>query len=282
MTSAEIADALRLEEIEFVKSAEDANLATQARIKAMEMDMAKRGLHSSGARYKLDLEIRFEKTERLIDHAVAKRKQIGQRFPELLTPAHLDQLKKRLNDCVHATTQAQYDRMKRDPSGIATTAFVGALNTTAEQTADRLRAKITSEIDILRLEARLGLNEGDKLMTFNISNSTVTNLNLGTVLGDLSASVQLLNNHGQNEFARQIQDLTEALASANIPDDQRREFLEHLAVVSSEVSLPPERRKIAPLRASITALRDGLANAAQLAALWPPIEHLLKSFGVLS
>lgn len=119
-------------------------------------------------------------------------------------------------------------------------------------------------------------------MTFNISNSTIANLNLGTVMGDLTASVQVLNQQGQNDLAREIQALTEALASADIGNDQRRDLLEHLSVVSKEVALPPDQRKLAPLRLSINALQQGLTIAGQLVALWQPIEHILKVTGVLS
>ena len=74
MTSAGIADALQLEEIEFLKFANEANAETDTKIQGMERNMAARGLYASGERYKLDLEIRFAKIESIVERAIAKRK----------------------------------------------------------------------------------------------------------------------------------------------------------------------------------------------------------------
>ena len=42
--------------------------------------------------------------------------------------------------------------------------------------------------------------EGTVINTFNISNSTLTNLNLGTVVGDLDGSIQQLNDAGRKNW----------------------------------------------------------------------------------
>jgi hypothetical protein len=120
-------------------------------------------------------------------------------------------------------------------------------------------------------------------MTFNISNNTIASLNLGTVVGDLTASVQVLNNHGQAELAKTIQALVEAIAaSTELQQEQRKELLEHLSRVSNEIALPPEKRKMGPLRSSIAFLREGLSVVGQLANLWAPAEQILRTLGVLT
>lgn len=277
----DIADALRLEEIEFIEAGRDAATANEATIKAMIADAARKGVAASGGRYKTELEIRFGGAGGLIEKAIAKRAQLGRKFPELLTPARLSELQQRLNRSLSAIVQSQHDRMARDRAGFMPAALE-ALNRAAEQMAARLSDTITHAIEKLTLEARLGVNEGQRAMTFNISNSTIANLNLGNVVGNLAASVNVLNEHGQTDLAREIKALTEALAnSRDIPDDQRSDLLEHLSFVSREVALPPEQRNPAPLRSSIQTLQKGLTIAGQLAALWQPIEHVLKATGVL-
>ncbi len=78
------------------------------------------------------------------------------------------------------------------------------------------------------------------MTTFNISNSTIANLNLGNVVGDLNSSIQNLNTEGCNELAKEIRNMTEAIASSkDLKDDARRELLEHLAVVSAEAAIVP-------------------------------------------
>src|SRR5438105_792243 len=62
----------------------------------------------------------------------------------------------------------------------------------------------------------------------------------------------------------------------------RRELLEHLSLVSTEIALPPEKRKMGPLKSSIAFLREGIADVAKLAAIWPEAEKILKALGILS
>jgi hypothetical protein len=138
------------------------------------------------------------------------------------------------------------------------------------------------ELEILRLESRIGINEESKSVTLNISNSMIAGLNLGTVVGDLNASVQILAGHGEKNLADAIKALAEALAaSAELQADRRKDLLEHLSAVSADLAQPPEKRRMAPLRSSINAMKEGLALATQLAALWTPVEHVLKATGVI-
>src|ERR1039457_4178773 len=58
--------------------------------------------------------------------------------------------------------------------------------------------------------------------TFNISNSTIANLNLGTVVGDLNSSIQQLNVEGRKELAEEFRKMTEALGSSQELNDDAR------------------------------------------------------------
>jgi hypothetical protein len=129
--------------------------------------------------------------------------------------------------------------------------------------ADSLKANINQTLEALRLEANLGMHaEGkeEKNVTLNISHSTIAGLNLGTVIGDLTASVQTLDGSGQKELAERIKVLAEAIAnSATVQEALRKEMLEHLSFVSSEASLPSGQRKLGPVISSVAFLRDGLS-----------------------
>ena len=93
--------------------------------------------------------------------------------------------------------------------------------------------------------------------TINISQSSVATLNLGTVVGELNSSIQTLTNAGQDDLAKSIRQLTEAItASPHFEESLRKDLLEHLALVSAEAALPAEKRKRGPLRSSI-----GVKNA---------------------
>jgi hypothetical protein len=103
-------------------------------------------------------------------------------------------------------------------------------------------------LDIVRLRKRtmaksLPPHLGEKTI-FNISNSTIANLNLGTVLGDLNASVQNLQTHGSQQIPDTIGKLTTVInESIQIRDADRKDLLENLALVSKEVSSQPDQRR---------------------------------------
>jgi hypothetical protein len=286
-TGGEVNDALALEDIEFNKAVRDAATEAQAEINALEREMtAKRALFS-GPRYVREMEIHFTKlADGTIEKAIAKRRQLGRNFPELLTPPHLNRLRDKLHRHVDAVLQGQRTRLEIGGGrllGAALPGFSASINRQAEQKTYALKARVAQEIEILRLEARTGMHAEEKPVTFNISNSTIASLNLGTVVGDLMASVQILSTHDQKGIADAIQALAEAIAaSAQLQGANQKELLEHLSLLSTEVALPPEKRRMGPLKSSIAFLREGLADVAQLAALWQSTEQILKSMGVLS
>ena len=118
--------------------------------------------------------------------------------------------------------------------------------------------------------------------TINISNNTIATLNLGSIVGELNSSIQTLTNAGRDELAQSVRRLTDAIAALpDLSDTLRRDLLEHLAFVSTEVALPTEKRKMGPLQSSIEALKSSVAVASQLVTLWQPVEHALKAVGII-
>ena len=280
--NSETSDALRLEEVEDQKTINAALEDTEREVKAVQHETTVRGLLHSGGRHVKEMEIRFDKiVVGTIKAAISKRRELGAKFPELLTEPLLNQLKERLKTRAESFVEGQKTRATiggTDRSGIA-----GVLVTLAKQKADGFKVLIGQEVEALRLEGRLGMHKQETKVTFNISNSTIASLNLGTVVGDLTASVQALNNQGQQELARTIQLLAEALAgSTELPADRRKELMEHLSLVSEEVARPPEKRKMGLVKSSIAVLQAGLATASTIADLWKPVEHVLKTLGMLS
>jgi hypothetical protein len=277
----QLSDALALEEIAFRRSITDAVTETDAAVKALERELAKKGLLTSPGRHVQELEIRFSGLDGVIEKTIRKRKELGRRCPDLLTQGRLAQLRDRLNH--HVDTMLDGLKTRNAMGGHGYGAVPASVNQQMPMKGLGIKARIAQDLEALRLEARLGIQEEKPVTIFNISGSTIAGLNLGTVLGDLNASVQILNNQGRKEFADAIQALAEALAaSADLQEAQRRELLEHLSVVSTEVTHPPETRKMGPLKSSIAALREGIAQLAQLAGLWSTVEQILKTTGILS
>jgi hypothetical protein len=152
----------------------------------------------------------------------------------------------------------------------------------AENRASAVKARLNRKLNALPLEAILGTHHaGGTVNTFNISNNTIANLNLGNVVGDLNSSIQQLNTEGHKELAEVVRKMTEAVASSEeLQDDARKEMLEHLAVVSEESAKAPERRKMGPLKSSLAAIKTGIGVAAQLFGIYQGLEHALKAVGI--
>jgi len=118
--------------------------------------------------------------------------------------------------------------------------------------------------------------------TVHISNSTISNLNLGNVVGDLNSSIQQLSTEGHDELADALRKLTEGVgASADLNDLVRKELLEHLSIVSEEAAKPAQVRKMGPLKTSIEAVKSAVTLGTQLLTLWEGVEHALRAVGVI-
>ena len=84
------------------------------------------------------------------------------------------------------------------------------------------------------------LSDKTQPVSIYISNNTIAALNLGQVVGDLNASVQVIQGHGQQQIADAFNALTSAIGeSKDINDANRKDLLENLAQVSKQVSAPP-------------------------------------------
>jgi hypothetical protein len=278
--NAGLADALKLEDIHFTQWITESSLEVNEKIRAAERNLAARGLALSGMRYKGEVDIIFTSIEAVVDKAVTYRRELGAKVPALLEPGKLKVLKDKLDRHIDSGVKGATSRVKAPMEG----AVSSALAREAEQRAAVTKVRLARKLEALPLEARLGMHQagGATVNTFNISNSTIANLNLGTVVGDLNSSIQQLNVEGRKELAEEFRKMTEALGSSQeLNDDARKEMLEHLSVVSDESTKPPEQRKMGPLKSSLVALKSGIGVAAQLLGIYQGLEHALKASGII-
>jgi hypothetical protein len=106
---------------------------------------------------------------------------------------------------------------------------------------------------------------------------------LGTVLGDLKASVKVLNGKGQEKLADSLEKLADALVPLpDLQDSVRKAMVEDVLFIAEQFARPPEERKNGPLKATIATVGEYVKTATQLAGLWTSIKHLLKSHGYIS
>src|ERR1019366_1762390 len=103
-----LADALQLEKIEFGRWMNEAIAESESLVAALHRELAATGGYNSGKRGVLEMEIRFSNlADNVIQKVIAKRKELGRKFPDLLTQDHLNQLRDRLHHHVDAVVNGQ-------------------------------------------------------------------------------------------------------------------------------------------------------------------------------
>ncbi len=214
------------------------------------------------------------------DKAVALRRELGAKVPVLLSKPELDKLQRTLEQSVDGGVNGVRSRITMAPRGAGGSAAMQE----AQRRAQTIKSQVQQNLTALQLESRIGMNLKDAVptTTVNISGVTISNLNLGTVIGDLNSSVQVLNREGHQELAAVVKNLTEAIgASDEIEGHVKKDILEHLAVVSEEAAKPTEKRRMGPLSKSMEAIKTGVAVGTQLLTLWHQVEQALRSNGII-
>lgn len=104
----------------------------------------------------------------------------------------------------------------------------------------------------------------------HIENSSIANLNLGSQVGTINASLQQMSkgNESQKELARALQEFTEAVMSATLADAQKKEVVEALSTIAEQAAKTPEERSTGVLKALVAWVPSAIATAHHLTALW--------------
>jgi hypothetical protein len=274
--------ALELEKLKLMMLVEQQSELRQEQLRALERQLAAKGTALSGGRLMSELDIVFGGFENIIEAAIANRKELAARVPELLTPEHMTAFQSKLDHYADLAVTVLRRSFEKNPSMkmLPAPALETATNR-AEMRAGTLKSKVNNQLKAMALERTLGIHreEPQHVTYLNISHSTIANFNLGTVVGDLNASIQNLSSAGNNELADAVRRLSEAIsASSELVD--KKGMLENLAHVSHEAGLSSEKRKMGPLKATMQSLKSGLSIASELVPLWLKVEEALHGMGI--
>jgi hypothetical protein len=115
----------------------------------------------------------------------------------------------------------------------------------------------------------------------NISGGTVTGLNIGTLIGDMTNNVTILQDQGQQKVAEAIKALVESIAKDDSLGDKRKDMVESLATVSEQAVLPADKRKTGMVRTLLGALQDAVKIAKAAKDAWDLVGPAIAShFGL--
>ncbi|PYP85531.1 MAG: hypothetical protein DMG65_20590 [Candidatus Angelobacter sp. Gp1-AA117] len=104
----------------------------------------------------------------------------------------------------------------------------------------------------------------------HIENSSIANLNLGSQIGAINASLQQISKGGesQSEFVHALQEFTEGVVSATLADAQKTEVVEALSTIAEQGAKKPEERSTGTLKALVAWIPGAIATAHHLTGLW--------------
>jgi len=121
----------------------------------------------------------------------------------------------------------------------------------------------------------------NQTMNIHIHNSQVGNLNLGTQVGTINATVQSLSqgDDQQKEFAQALKQLTKTvLSEQNLQKETQQEIVDMLSTLAEQAAKKPTERSKGTLKAVLSSLPPLITVGTKLAELWPKYEPTVRHF----
>jgi hypothetical protein len=125
--------------------------------------------------------------------------------------------------------------------------------------------------------------QGKSQPTIHIQNSNVANLNLGAQVGTINVALQTISggDAAQQELGRAIEQLTEAVLQATLPDPDKRDVVEALSTIAEQAAKKPEERSKVTLNALVAWLPTAISAANNPVTLWDKFGPIIKAhFGI--
>ena len=115
-----------------------------------------------------------------------------------------------------------------------------------------------------------------KVSNVNLNNSVVGNISTEEV-GNIQVSLNKINSTGNQSVAANLHEFTESvLANSEIDTSKKNEILEQVSLLSEQIALPPQNRKIGLIKAGYAALKESISLVSSLADAWVKIEPIIK------
>ena len=118
--------------------------------------------------------------------------------------------------------------------------------------------------------------EGTVLNNIHISDSQIGVVNTGTVQ-TIDAAVTTIRNDGDAGLSQALTELTEAvIGDESLSDETRQEALDLIGTVSTEASLPQEKRRKAVIRPLVKEIGQILQGSAAAAVIYEKVLPILQ------
>jgi len=157
------------------------------------------------------------------------------------------------------------------PSGVSASSIVD------QKMPTRIEGELPPAIRQKAREGGFTLDELDdarerqqRAISMTFTNSPVGVINLGEVQGNIQATVEALAGRGgrHQEVAAAIKELADAISKSSLVDAQKKEALDVVETIASQVDGPPEKRSAGILKAMLGGFPAMISTAKAVVELW--------------
>ena len=112
--------------------------------------------------------------------------------------------------------------------------------------------------------------------------STVGQLNLGQMIGDIETHLQAVTGPDAEVFGRVIKELVESIGTdAKLSDTAKREAIENVELLAAAAAQPPDKRSLGPIKAVLAGMGGLLGAGSSVVTIWQAAEPVLHAhFGI--
>ncbi len=265
-----IKEALELERLRFARAQEEIMRATADASTAAQVDSSRRGLSGSGLHVGRVIEAHANMLKQMATKRVEIRKEIAQAVPALASKAELARLRQEIEEMIDAHWANLHIGVARYYGGPSVESEARHYMDSGQWADTPMVAKSLAARELAILEREAGLGVATTMahsVTINIQGSTVAALNLGTVMGNIQATVTSLQ-QGDPEMATALRTMIEAVAAEESLGDRRRDVIESLGQVGEEATKPEGQRRTGLVRALLGGVGAAIAHSAKVAQIW--------------
>ncbi len=182
---------------------------------------------------------RLKCLRKFVELRVKVREEYGRNDPRLFSKDQIDRLVSEIRQMIDGTA------VLRDPSG------------------PLVDQRLREELQAMEARARAAL---DKLVLQHSKSGAAISVN--SVVSEIHARVQVLQQAGQTQLAEAVKKLTDAVRDSKDLDEIRGEILQTLAFLAQHAALPADQRQSGLARVIYLGLSAVLARAQDVAQIW--------------
>lgn len=147
------------------------------------------------------------------------------------------------------------------------------------QTIDRYLEVLADLHDDARNAAMMRRVSESQPITFDLTNSQIGTINLGSIIGNVQNHLTALNDPAAAEVRDGLARLTQAAIDAeDLEDGAREELLEHIDLLAEEAQKHPAERRLAITRSVLGIVATTVPAVTTLSEVWTGVAPTLEAF----